>query len=238
MQAVAQTAASEEPRTFQTMRELNQFYEKKYRALRIEGRRAHERYLQERRKLNEQRRAAGESSEKYRHQISQLRENYYFEGFKIWQKRLCLGSDRCHDEAKLFFELEEKKKKEKRDIELDAHSSLSGRFFALVLFLVILACTLFLLVITITTPGCENTTEMVIHIVFFGILDFFAIIFTYASWQQLTYSREKWAKVLDDADKFNEEQKRKKEDRRYKCRLFWDNFFSGPGGGPAGPLIK
>lgn len=238
MQAVAQTATSEESRTFQTMRELNQFYEKKYRALREDGRKIHESYLEQRRKLNEQRRAAGENPEKYCSQISQLREHYYFEGRKIWLKRLSLGSDRCHDEAKLFFELEEKKKKEKRDIELDAHSSLSGRFFALVLFLVILVCTLFLLVITITTPGCENTTEMVIHIVFFGILDFFAIIFTYASWQQLTYSREKWAKVLDDADKFNEEQKRKKEDRRYKRRLFWDNFFSGPGGGPAGPLIK
>ena len=238
MQAVAQTATSKKSRTFQTMRELNQFYEKKYRALREDGRKIHESYLEQRRKLNEQRRAAGENPEKYCSQISQLRERYYFEGRKIWLKRLSLGSDHCHDEAKLFFELEEKKKKEKRDIELDAHSSLSGRFFALVLFLVILACTLFLLVITITTPGCENTTEMVIHIVFFGILDFFAIIFTYASWQQLTYSREEWAKVIDDAYKFNEEQKRKKEDRRYKRRLFWDNFFSGPGGGPAGPLIK
>ena len=221
MQAVAQTAASKKSRTFQTMCELNQFYEKKYRALREEGRRAHERYLQERRKLNEQRRAAGENPEKYCSQISQLRERYYHEGRKIWLKRLCLGSDRCHDEAKLFFELEEKKKKEKRDIELDAHSSLSGRFFALVLFLVILACTLFLLVITITTPGCENTTEMVIHIVFFGILDFFAIIFTYASWQQLTYSREKWAKVLDDVDKFNEEQKMKQLEK--KLRPKWSD---------------
>ena len=212
MQAVAQTATSKKSRTFQTMRELNQFYEKKYRALREDGRRAHERYLQERRKLNEQRRAAGESPEKYQRQISQLREQYYREGQQIWLKRMSLGSKHCHDEAKLFFELEEKKKQEKKEREIDARSSYQGGGIALILFLFMLACSLYVFYITVTTPNCKDTGEKVMHVLFFGALDVFCIMGTYVGWMYLTYSREEWAKVIDDEYKFNEEQKRKKED--------------------------
>lgn len=134
--------------------------------------------------------------------------------------------------AKLFFELEEKKKQEKKEREIDAKSSYQGGGIALLLFLIMLACSLYVFYITVTTPGCENTTDKVMHVILFGTLDVFLLMATYGWWMHLTYSREKWAKVIDNAYKFNEEQKRKKEDRRYKRRLFWYDFFHGTDVGP------
>ena len=71
--ATTTMAASDEPRT---LHELSLRYEAKFRALREEGRCAHERYRQHRQWLNRLRRAAGESPEQYRATFSQLREQY------------------------------------------------------------------------------------------------------------------------------------------------------------------
>ncbi|MBR3284568.1 MAG: hypothetical protein IKI60_04565, partial [Alloprevotella sp.] len=123
IQAVAQTATSKKSRTFQTMSELNQFYEKKYRALREEGRKIHESYLEQRRKLNEQLRREGGKPERYRIVFRRMRECYYIDGRLIWAKRVALKMEYDYDEAKLFLELEEKKKQEKKEREIDAKSS-------------------------------------------------------------------------------------------------------------------
>lgn len=219
MHAAGQAAASEEPRTFQTMSELSQYYDEKFRALRLEGRKIHENYLEQRRKLNEYICKEGAQRERYRIVFRRMRECYYNEGRSIWAKRADLKMDYNYDEAKLFLELEEKKKKENRDRETDSHYSYQRKFLTLMLFLFMLACTLVMLYITVTTPGCENTTEKVIHVVFFGIIDIFPIMVTYVFWQHLTYSREKWAKVLDDAYKFNEERREKEEVRKHIKRI-------------------
>ena len=221
MQAVAQTAASEEPHTFQTMRELNQFYEKKYRALREEGRKIHESYLEQRRKLNEQRRREGGKPERYRIVFRQMREFYYIDGRLIWAKRVALKMEYDYDEAKLFLELEEKKKQKKKEREIDAKTSYQGSFLTLMVFLIMLACSLYVFYITVTTPNCKDTGEKVMHVLFFGALDVFCIMGTYVGWMYLTYSREEWAKVLDDVEKFNEEQRWKRQIKKMRKRAEW-----------------
>lgn len=218
--AASTMAASDAPRTFHTMGELSRYYDEKFRALREEGRRIHENYVENRRKLNEQRRREGASPEKYRHRFSLLRERYYSQGRDIWLRRLSLGSKYCHDEAKFSLELEKKKRKEKEARKLDAEYSPIGRVVTFLIFILMIACTIFMIYTTVTTPGCENTPEKVIHVLFFGCLDIFFIMGTYVWWQKLTYSRERWEKNLEKSKKFLEEQKLKKDIRNLRPRWF------------------
>lgn len=135
-----------------------------------------------------------------------------------------------NNKAKLFFELEEKKKQEKKEREIDAKSSYQGGGIALLLFLIMLACSLYVFYITVTTPGCKDTGDKVMHVILFGALDVFLLMETYGWWMHLTYSPEKWAKVIDNAYKFNEEQKRKKRMKQLDKELR-PKWYDGPSPG-------
>lgn len=88
--ATTTMAASDEPRT---LHELSLRYEARFRALREEGRCAHERYRQHRQWLNRLRRAAGESPEQYRDIFRQLRQQYEQFGHEIGRRRAMLQRD-------------------------------------------------------------------------------------------------------------------------------------------------